>query len=104
MSVKSLARLRRHILIIAVCVLVPVAIASAAPRHPYPRAAQRAFNSSCVKAAMSGGHVNRKKATAYCSDALVCIENHDTLAQFEKNPASKAIQNCEKQALNKDIL
>jgi len=48
----------------------------------YPANVQKAFMSSCEKAAIKAGNVSKADAKTYCGTALKCLEGKLTVKQF----------------------
>ena len=86
---------------------------AASSKHHYPAKYEKAFQSTCAKAAkaVGGKKITKAQAKAYCKSTLTCIEKKLTLKQFEQavakmqsgesNPNAKALATCEKQAAAK---
>jgi hypothetical protein len=95
---------RRAAAVLALAAIAAVFLLSgiAAAKTSYPGSVRKAFNASCVKAAIKGGSISKSDAKAYCNATLVCLEGKVSLAQFAKISTSSAVvKSCEKKAAKK---
>jgi len=97
----SLLKSRRPAVVAGIVTLSLAGVAAVpASAHDYPAQVDRAFLSSCQKAAQNAGS-SKARARRYCRAALDCISDRLTLAQFKE--ADEAARENRKSKYDKTI-